>query len=60
VVLVKGGEAMRYFPIGAKESVHVPLRVVEDLSPDTELQVHLAAPTDMAGSVVVDIGIIES
>jgi len=59
-LLVRGGEPMRYFPIGARASCHVPLRVVEDLPPDTELAVHVAAPADAAGTIVVDIGIIES
>jgi len=59
-LLVRGGEPMRYFPIGAQAACHVPLRVVEDLSPDTELAVAVAAPEGAAGTIVVDIGIIES
>jgi len=59
-LLVRGGEPMRYFPIGAQGACHVPLRVVEDLPPDTELAVHLAAPERATGTLVVDIGIIES
>jgi len=59
-LLVRGGEPMRYFPIGARGACHVPLRVVEDLSPDTELIVQLAAPEQTTGTLVVDIGIIES
>ena len=35
VVLVRDGAPMRYFPIGAKSDVHVPLRVVEDLDGGT-------------------------
>ena len=31
VVLMRDGVPMRYFPIGAKSDVHVPLRVVEDI-----------------------------
>ena len=31
VVLVRDGVPMRWFPIGAKGDMHVPLRVVEDL-----------------------------
>jgi assimilatory nitrate reductase catalytic subunit len=59
-LLVRGGEPMRYFPIGARGACHVPLRVVEDLAPDTELAVQIAAPEGAAGTLVVDIGIIES
>jgi assimilatory nitrate reductase catalytic subunit len=59
VVLLRDGEPMRYFPIGAKASTHVPLRVVEDLLGDTTLELHLAAPEGAAGSVVVDLGLVE-
>ena len=31
VLLLRDGEPMRWFPIGAKGDMHVPLRVVEDL-----------------------------
>lgn len=60
VLLVRGGEPMRYFPVGAQGACHVPLRVVEDLAPDTELAVQVAAPEQVTGTLVVDIGIIES
>ena len=59
VVLLRDGTPMRYFPIGAKASCHVPLRVVEDLLGDTKLEVHLAAPEGAAGSVVIDLGMVE-
>ncbi len=59
-LLLRDGEPMRYFPIGAQAACHIPLRVVEDMAPDTELAVHLAAPENCAGTIVVDIGIIES
>jgi assimilatory nitrate reductase catalytic subunit len=50
---------MRYFPIGAKGDVHIPLRVVEDLDADTALELHLAAPEGVTGTVVVDFGLVE-
>jgi len=59
-LLMRGGEPMRYFPIAAQGACHIPLRVVEDLPPHTELAVHVAAPENGAGTIVVDIGIIES
>lgn len=59
VVLFRDGEPMRYFPIGAKGSTHVPLRVVEDLLGDTTVELHLAAPEGASGSVVVDLGLVE-
>jgi assimilatory nitrate reductase catalytic subunit len=59
VVLVRDGLPMRYFPIGAKAEVHVPLRVVEDLDGGTVIELHLAAPEGLTGSVVVDLGLVE-
>ena len=59
VVLMRDGVPMRYFPIGAKGDVHVPLRVVEDLEGGTALELYLAAPEGSTGSVVVDLGMVE-
>lgn len=59
VVLYRDGKPMRYFPIGAKGSTHVALRVVEDLLADTLLELYVAAPTGTTGSVVVDLGLVE-
>jgi assimilatory nitrate reductase catalytic subunit len=59
LVLVADGRPIRYFPIGAKADMHVPLRVVEDLDSDTVLEVHLSAPDGLSGTVVVDLGLVE-
>lgn len=59
VLLTRDGKPMRYFPLGAKGAVHVPLAVLEDLHPDTSMEVLLAAPTGITGSVVLDIGFTE-
>ncbi|OHV43924.1 molybdopterin oxidoreductase [Pseudofrankia sp. BMG5.36] len=59
VLLVRDGAPMRYFPIGARADVHVPLRVVEDLLGDTRVELHLAAPEGVEGTVVIDLGLIE-
>lgn len=59
VALMRDGAPMRYFPIAAKGSTHVSLRVVEDLLADTVLEVFIAAPAEVAGTVVVDLGLIE-
>ena len=32
------------FPVGARGAVHVPLAVVEDIFPETVLELHVAAP----------------
>jgi assimilatory nitrate reductase catalytic subunit len=59
VVLTKDDQPFRLFPIGAKGSVHVPLRITEQLLNDTTLEVHVSAPAGVAGSVVIDLGILE-
>ncbi len=59
VVLVRDGKPMRIFPIGAKASIHVPLAVVEDLDPESVVELKIAAPAGVAGQVVLDIGLIE-
>ena len=59
VVLVRDGRPMRYFPIGAKADVHVPLRVVEDLDGGTTLELQIAAPEGLSGTVVIDLGLVE-
>jgi assimilatory nitrate reductase catalytic subunit len=59
VVLLRDGVPMRYFPIAAKGDVHVPLRVVEDIEGGSALELHLAAPAGLAGSVIVDLGMVE-
>ncbi len=59
IALIKDGAPMRYFPIGAKDSQHVSLAVVEDLAPDTKLEVFVGAPAGLSGYVVIDIGLVE-
>jgi hypothetical protein len=60
LVLTRDDKPMRYFPIGAKASVHVPLAVVEDVFPESKLGVLLAAPKGTSGVVVIDFGILEA
>ena len=59
VVLFRDGQPMRYFPIAAKGATHVALRVVEDLLADTVLELYVAAPDGVKGTVVVDLGLVE-
>lgn len=59
VVLVRDGAALRYFPIGARSATHVPLAVVEDVEDGSVLELHLAAPEGLLGTVVVDLGLVE-
>ncbi len=59
VLLVRDGEPMRWFPIGAKADTHVPLRVVEDLVGGSVVELHAAAPEGVTGEIVVDLGLVE-
>lgn len=59
VTLMRDGNPMRLFPIGARGDVHVALAVVEDLMSGTKLEVFLAAPEHVSGTVVLDIGLVE-
>ncbi|MET1007021.1 MAG: molybdopterin dinucleotide binding domain-containing protein, partial [Propionibacteriaceae bacterium] len=59
VVLMRDGVPMRYFPIGAKGDVHVPLRVVEDIEGGSAIELQLVAEVGVVGSVVVDLGMVE-
>ena len=59
VVLLRDGVPMRYFPIGARSDVHVPLRVVEDLTGGTVVELHAAAPEGVTGELVIDLGLVE-
>ena len=59
VLLLRDGEPMRWFPIGAKSDNHVPLRVVEDLPGGCVVELHAAAPEGVTGELVVDLGLVE-
>ncbi len=59
LVLLRNGAPMRLFPLGAKSGQHVPLAVVEDLFPDTRLELRIAAPEGLSGTLVLDMGLME-
>lgn len=59
VVLMRDRIPMRYFPIGAKSDVHIPLRVVEDTDGGSVIELFIVAPTGIRGYVVVDLGMVE-
>ena len=59
LVLNRNGESMRLFPIAAKGAVHIPLVVVEDLEPETRLELLVAAPAGTGGTLALDMGLVE-
>ena len=59
LVLTRNGKPMRYFPVGAKSSIHVALAVVEDLLPGSVMEILVAAPEGLRSMAVVDVGFVE-
>jgi len=59
LVLTAGGRVMRYFPVGAKGAIHVPLAVLEDISPGTEVEILVAGPAGTSSAVLIDAGFVE-
>ena len=59
LVLTRGGQPMRYFPIGAKGSIHVALAVLEDLTPGSKIEILVAAPKGTASTAILDVGFME-
>ncbi len=59
VSFVQDGKAVRMFPIGAKGAVHVPLAVVEDIEPESKIEIFIAAPEGVTGQIVLDVGMLE-
>lgn len=59
VLLSVNGRAFRYFPIGAKAAEHVQLAIVEDLDPESRLELSVGAPEGVRGALPVDLGLME-
>ena len=59
VVLTRDDHPIRLFPIGARASVHIPLRVTEHLLTQSQLELHVAAPPGTTGTVILDLGLLE-
>ena len=58
-VMMRDGVPMRYFAIGARAGTNIPLTIVEELCPETRLEMLFGAPTGATGFVVVDVGLVE-
>jgi len=59
LLLRRDGKPMRYFPIGAKSAIHVQLAIVEDLHPESVLELWLGAPEGVRGVAPIDMGLAE-
>ena len=59
LTLSVNGRPARFFPVGPKADFHVPLALVESYPAGSRIEVGLAAPRGLTGTVVVDVGIAE-
>lgn len=59
LAVATNGVPVRYFPIGPKGDIHVPLAIVEEYPAGTKIEIIMAAPRGLAGTIVVDCGLLE-
>jgi len=59
LALCVNGLPVRYFSVGPKADFHVPLFITETHPAGAKIEVSLAAPRGLTGSVVVDVGLLE-
>ena len=59
LVLQRDGKSMRLFPCGGKSGIHVPLAIIDDILPDSVLELVIAAPEGLAAKVMIDLGFVE-
>jgi assimilatory nitrate reductase catalytic subunit len=52
------GKVHRYFPIGPQSHTHVALAIREIFPAGTRMEIHLAAPDGVMGTVIVDAGLV--
>ena len=59
LAILKGKRPFRLFPLGAKGAIHVPLAIVEDIEPESDLELAVGAPEGLEGVIMVDLGLLE-
>ena len=59
LALSVNGRPVRYFPVGPKADFHVPLSIIESHPAGSRIEIGLAAPRGLTGTVVLDVGILE-
>lgn len=57
ITLLQNGKVMRYVPVAAVSTTHVPLVIVDELQPRTEVSVAVAA--EGSGTLILDVGILK-
>jgi len=59
LILKRDGKLTRYFPVGAKAGAQMPHALVDDLLAKSEIEIVIAAPQGLAGTIVIDMGFVE-
>jgi len=59
LVLQRDGQPTRLFPCGSKSGIHVPLAIIDDLLPDSVIELLIAAPEGLTAKVMIDLGFVE-
>jgi len=59
VSLRRDDQLTRYFPIGAQQSIHIPMAITEDVFPESQIELLVSAPRGVVGTVVIDLGLVE-
>jgi hypothetical protein len=59
LVLRRDGKPMRLFPCGGKSGIHVPLAIIDDIAPDSVIELVIAAPEGLTAKVMIDMGFVE-
>jgi hypothetical protein len=59
LVLRRDGKPMRLFPCGGKSGIHVPLAIIDDILPDSVIELVIAAPEGLTAKVMIDLGFVE-
>jgi hypothetical protein len=59
LVLQCDGKPMRLFPCGGKSGIHVPLAIIDDILPESVVELVMAAPEGLTAKVMIDLGFVE-
>lgn len=59
VALKGNGKPMRLIPCGGKSGIHVPLAIIDDLPPDSLIELAIGAPEGLSAQVMIDMGFVE-
>ena len=58
--LERDGQTKRLYPLGMTSSMHYTLAITEEMRPGSKLELKLAAPKGVEGTLFVDLGVVET